>query len=258
MIKGEKIESILDNSFTRKDFNIRIVKQGLIKGNQNFNRNKKVICGIMQGTPISATLSNIYMISFDKEINDIVEKSKGLYRRYSDDLVIICPFSEYKKLEEIVRGKIKQYELEIKKEKTNTTYFLQDKKGFLRGFHDQKKEKGYKNMQYLGFDFDGQRIFIRCSSLTRYYRKMKMSIRKAVKMSYGHKSKTKQNDNRVYTTKLKRRFLNPSSRSFISYALKSNKTMGSKTIHNQLFGRFIIMKNYLEKKIASEIKLNKK
>ena len=50
--------------------------------------------GIPQGSPISAVLANIYMLDFDYEINKYLESIGGIYRRYSDDMVAICPLDK--------------------------------------------------------------------------------------------------------------------------------------------------------------------
>lgn len=47
--------------------------------------------GIPQGTAISAIYSNVYMLDADKKINEIISKSNGMYRRYSDDYIIVLP-----------------------------------------------------------------------------------------------------------------------------------------------------------------------
>jgi len=47
--------------------------------------------GIPQGSPISSVLANIYLLNFDQEINGFVTKIGGIYRRYSDDIVVVCP-----------------------------------------------------------------------------------------------------------------------------------------------------------------------
>ena len=44
---------------------------------------------IPQGSSISAVYANVYMIDFDKKINDYVTSHKGLYRRYCDDIIIV-------------------------------------------------------------------------------------------------------------------------------------------------------------------------
>ncbi len=47
--------------------------------------------GIPQGTPISAVAANISMLNFDKAMNELLLRLNGSYRRYSDDILIICP-----------------------------------------------------------------------------------------------------------------------------------------------------------------------
>ncbi|OAB33137.1 hypothetical protein PMSD_15605 [Paenibacillus macquariensis subsp. defensor] len=47
--------------------------------------------GVPQGSAISAVLSNIYMLDFDKIVNDNVTEKNGLYMRYSDDFIVILP-----------------------------------------------------------------------------------------------------------------------------------------------------------------------
>ena len=47
--------------------------------------------GIPQGSPISSILANIYLLKFDRKINQFLNTVNGIYRRYSDDIVVICP-----------------------------------------------------------------------------------------------------------------------------------------------------------------------
>jgi len=46
--------------------------------------------GVPQGTPISAVLSNLYMIDFDSAARDLCANVGAFYRRYSDDILVIC------------------------------------------------------------------------------------------------------------------------------------------------------------------------
>ena len=65
---------------------------------EQFQKNKKDIkknisgVGVPQGSPISAVLSNIYMIKFDKDIKRYVICKGGIYMRYSDDFIIVLPY----------------------------------------------------------------------------------------------------------------------------------------------------------------------
>lgn len=79
----------------RNEFNKR--KQAL--SSAEFSKNRGLIrknlnpYGIPQGSPISAVLANVYMLTVDKEINDLVQGYGGLYMRYSDDFIIVLPKS---------------------------------------------------------------------------------------------------------------------------------------------------------------------
>lgn len=46
--------------------------------------------GIPQGTPISASMSNLYMVGLDQKLKEEAEKRGALYQRYSDDMLIAC------------------------------------------------------------------------------------------------------------------------------------------------------------------------
>lgn len=48
---------------------------------------------IPQGTAISAFLSNIYIIDFDKVVAKYIKSFQGLYLRYSDDIIMVLPNS---------------------------------------------------------------------------------------------------------------------------------------------------------------------
>ena len=48
---------------------------------------------IPQGSSISAVYANVYMIDFDKIINDFITSKKGIYRRYCDDIIIVVPMT---------------------------------------------------------------------------------------------------------------------------------------------------------------------
>lgn len=55
------------------------------------NLSPKNHLGILQGTAVSAILANIYMIAFDEFVANLIENYHGLYRRYSDDFIIVIP-----------------------------------------------------------------------------------------------------------------------------------------------------------------------
>lgn len=244
-INNARIQSILQPNFTRKDFISRVVKANLIKGNEHWNMDKKCHKGIMQGAPISATFANIYMISFDKKIAEFAAKIGGLYRRYSDDIVIVCSTENFKDVQKKLYDEITNAYLEINPKKVSTTFFKKENGEKLNSYNETNT---HKKMQYLGFEFDGTNIFLRPKSLSNYYRKMKSKIRKSICMAFGKKSKTKYKKNIVFKKALHERFLKNGKRSFISYALRANKIMGGNTIDKQLSNRNEIMDIYMKKK----------
>lgn len=127
--------------------------------------------GIPQGSPISAVLSNVYMMQFDKDIDAYVKGQNGIYMRYSDDFIVILPYSTreiaeenrthiFSYVEETMAGLV-----ELQKEKTST-YVYQDK--VIYSYEENEPTK----IDYLGFWFDGNSIKLRPKAVTKYYYRM--------------------------------------------------------------------------------------
>ncbi|RYD71524.1 MAG: hypothetical protein EOP53_23540, partial [Sphingobacteriales bacterium] len=164
--------------------------------------------GIPQGSPMSAVLSNIYMIDFDAHIHRMAKDKGCIYSRYCDDILLVCPMEEATDVRDAICAEIKKCKLEIQAAKEDEIWFRYDNDGILRAFNGKKIKKNpekftpekdhlfYKSLQYLGFEHNGQDIRIRSSSINRFYRKMKRRLSKNVKMAYspnaiGDKVKTR-------------------------------------------------------------------
>lgn len=161
---------------TKSEFLKKENKQKLI--HQYGKKEKRNKFGIPQGSPISSVLANIYLFHFDRVINDIVRAVGGIYRRYSDDMVIICP-QEYKAVfESLIYIEIEKFKLEIKKAKTQIFYFRNLYGKFSCGQEFTHSINFNKNFIYLGLEFDGQNVLLKSASISGYYRKMKRSIRR--------------------------------------------------------------------------------
>ncbi|SHJ67125.1 Reverse transcriptase (RNA-dependent DNA polymerase) [Arenibacter nanhaiticus] len=162
--------------------------------------------GIPQGTALSATLANIYMIDFDQEVQDFIDSDniKGFYQRYSDDLIIIIPreFQEeaIKRLRSLVYNKVK---LEIQSKKTKV-YQFQEVNGTFKGFEvdELTGEKTNKTLEYLGFEYNGQRAILKTSGYSKFYRAMKRSFKRSTSLAINAKS----TDDKIHKSALYKRF----------------------------------------------------
>ena len=153
----------------------KINKQKLLLSKEEFDKYKKCIeknkksFGIPQGSPISAVLSNIYMILFDEQINNYISQNNGKYMRYSDDFIIILPYTSEKDIDvhyNFVQGCVNNVKnLDLQQEKTSIYIF--DNETILK-----YPTKEFTKIDYLGFLFDGKKIKIRPKSITKYYYRM--------------------------------------------------------------------------------------
>lgn len=152
--------------------------------------------GIPQGTPISDLIANIYMMEFDVFLRDISEKNGGKAWRYSDDIILVVQSKnekEARNIEECVRNKIREYGdmLTIKEEKSSIHRYYRHPCGFHE--FDHICGKGVNGLEYLGFRFDGRRVYLRDSTVSNLKRKMTFTARiraKRHKTRYSNRSNT--------------------------------------------------------------------
>ncbi len=205
---------------TPEDFRIKIRAKGLVKTNSDK-------FGIPQGSPMSAILSNIYMLEFDAAVYGKVSSVDGLYRRYCDDMLCIVPQAYSEEVEAFVMAEIKKIELEIQTAKTLHHHFTL-KSGSLQA---------NKALQYLGFLFDGQRVLLRNAGIGRYYTRMRAAVglAAATKIKADKKlSEAEANENPVKRKKLNTRYSYLGGRNFVSYAVRAADEFGDETIKKQV------------------------
>jgi hypothetical protein len=237
---------------------INLIREKNIIHRGNFDSKNKCYThkGIPQGLPISAVLANVYMMSFDKIIAQYISTLGGIYRRYSDDIIVVCPKENGVLIKNNILTKIKDKEvkLEIEVSKTNLFNFSMKSDGNIVCEHEKLGVN--KKLEYLGFSFDGNTIRIKSSSLGAYYYKMSKNINRSI--YFASHTKCKKYYGKIFENKLLRRFSklgarknkiylrsknNPSNfydtehRSFgnyWSYVKKSAKIMDSPAIEEQL------------------------
>ena len=219
-------------------------KENLIRNQNKF--------GIPQGSSLSGIFSNIYMIDFDYKMKELVSSYNGLYRRYSDDfiLVLTCAGIEvfkkfYDKAISIIDETPGVY---IEKDKTKVYLYLADIIKNITNYviPEIKDEKNIIN--YLGFSFDGKSISIRQKTYGKYIYRMRRKI-DGIERKNGITYKGNRiSYDKVYEKYSKKGLTRGKKKSnFISYVRSSNKVfIGEKNISN-------IEKNHM-RKIAKVIK----
>lgn len=168
----------IESFFSSPDEFRNKIKSGAIKiySKQFTDKQTHEQIGIPQGLPISAILANLYLFEFDEAmISDLVTDRSCYYRRYSDDILIICRPDQEDEVKEIVTKKILESSLSISEHKTETFTFFKDKQ--IEG----------KPLTYLGFEYNGIEVFIKSANLAKFYRRLihavKIKAERAAKFS---------------------------------------------------------------------------
>lgn len=155
----------------------------LIKKNPNFTK------GIPQGTNLSGTLANIYMMSFDRAIQSFIDKHNGYYRRYSDDiLILVNTKNELEELLVIVEEELNKIKLELSKDKTICCYFKDNNCEFEPCAY-RNDYKGNAEFQYLGFTYNGKIVLVRNGTIGAFWRDAIKHIRRMVIWNFNNKKR---------------------------------------------------------------------
>lgn len=222
--------NIKSNSyFKEKNAIAYCTKKDFLANNLNLVISAHNKVGIPQGSPISATLANVYMLDFDQEVYDKVDALGGYYQRYSDDLIIVCEQRYEDEILKFIRDRVKNLaRLDIHPSKT-TVYRFEEIAGVFKGFEideDSKKHNYNRTLEYLGFSFDGQRVLIKDSGFSKFYRSMKRSFKKSASLAIHSKNPDKS----LFKSRLYKRFTHRGAKRKLIYRpSKTNPTKYEKT-----------------------------
>ncbi len=186
--------------------------------------------GIPQGSPISAILSNIYMLDFDKKLRQFTDENSGLYMRYSDDFIVILPgrdsqsFSQQLKwIQTLVQD---TDGLELQEEKTQAFSYSPLELQNVNADYFELAVQGKSFLNYLGFTFDGKTVTIRDKTLSKYhyrmYRKAKFIVKSKGYTKFGSRI-SKKNLYNLYTVK----GANKGNGNFITYVQRAEDVFGN-------------------------------
>ena len=222
-------------------------KQNVKKNPNNF--------GIPQGSAISAVLSNIYMLKFDKLMNDYISEKKGLYMRYSDDFIIILPTPTEKdfrnQLDHIMCITNLIPNINIHRDKTDIFEYKDQSLINCNEFFLDGKKQGKNLLNYLGFTFDGRIVTIRDQTISKYHYKMYRKLKTIVKNNGYTKQKKRISCKNIYT-KYSIKGANVGRGNFITYVQRAEKIFGvDEAIHRGT-------KNHMQKirKELDKVKIN--
>lgn len=266
-LKNSGKYQFFDNYLDFQNSKIQVYK------NQSLSEGK--VAGIPQGLPISAMLANLYMLPFDENvITKLVNSKNCYYRRYSDDLVVVCESTDVDEVEEIISKEIEKLKLKISKLKTEKLkfYIVNERLECSKVKNNQLIPNSY--LQYLGFDFYGYKTLIKSANVSRFYREMKESILMKAKRIESVQKKCLSDESIIFKRKIyrlysfkgfKSRYL-PAKKiilqngkqvkkeykrkyrgNFIKYAYRASDLMEAPEIRRQLRRHMIILNIYISK-----------
>lgn len=182
--------------------------------------------GIPQGSPISALLSNVYMLRVDRRMAGLAKERDGLYLRYSDDILLVSKPEHKDEMQKALEEAMRSAKLE-----------LHDGLGKRSVCHVANTADGVMAcrppLQYLGFSFDGQRVRIRSQTMAKFLRRMRKAVRRE---KYLAERRAQAGGNaRVRRKMLYSRFTHLGTKNFITgYAADAREVFKKNAIRAQL------------------------
>lgn len=202
----------IDRICTPDEFRSKIRAGGLISVNP-------AKAGVPQGSPISALLSNIYMLPFDQRMLAETKAIGGFYRRYCDDILVVVPTVNVPATKVLVASELNALKLKLQDTKTLECCFAPTLE---------------KPLQYLGLLFDGTQITLRSTGIARFNARMRRGVKsfRVSKKCYGQTPIFYQRRKVLiqrYTENIK-----PRGRNFTTYVKRAAKSTRSEAIKRQL------------------------
>lgn len=196
------------------------------------------------------------MLPFDKSMNEFCKNHGAVYRRYSDDILIICDKSSQEEIYQYIMKAINENGKHL------LIHPITDNKRSKSKCYDFTSEKIIEDpLQYLGFTFDGNDIKVRGSSMAKYLRKSKRGIRS---MRLATQNKIKQLVEKGYDPKkfkltlyrrtLYNNYTHLGKRNFWSYVNRAFSDMADITLKKQMRKHFERVKKIID---SEDVELNK-
>lgn len=243
-MRHEKVVAFCDTDefFAEATDLIRVDKP--FNSKSRISRGKDKVKGIPQGTPISATLANIYMLDFDERVHEaaIDDSKNAYYQRYSDDLIIVCDRKDEDYFYQLIREEIEdKANLDIQKKKTNIyRYELNQDSEFKGGILEEGRVNPNKQLEYLGFMYDGCKVRVKTAGFSKFYRTMKRSFKRGAHFA----KKAHIPSDSLFQTRLYKRFTHIGSKRRLKWLPDPGSPTGYSRSPHYDWGNFI---SYLNK-----------
>ncbi len=168
----------------------KVLTSEAFRVNKNqISQNPRKILGVPQGSPISATFANIYMLTADKAIHKFVCSHNGFYMRYSDDFIIVLPDDPQTDFMELycwIKSELNSIpDLTLQEKKTKLFYVADGRVENRTNRYIPDVDSGKDVIDFLGFSFDGVSITIRDKTISKYYHRTYRKI-KTITSSGGY------------------------------------------------------------------------
>jgi len=200
-----------------------------VRGGTSIVSTNTKVFGIPQGSPVSAAFSNVYMLNFDEACCRFAKETQAFYRRYSDDIILICDIDQIDATLKFINAEIIKLgpSMKINGDKTEISEF--------KRAHDDALLCS-KPATYLGLTFDGTKTYLRHRTVSRYYRRMTYASRHAASAAIQAGS------DKVFMRKLYRELSHLGRQNFYSYARLARDTLDDIAPIRQLRRHFHILK----------------
>lgn len=268
---------LADNNKLKELFSARDSRGGRLLKFNNFTR------GIPQGSPISDVLANMYLLDFDARCQEFANDLAGKYFRYSDDILMVFPTPS-----EHTHSSVENYlRQEIELEGSHLT--IQDRKfASLQYKTDGNRQhatplsplnavtdkgnprfKMANGLEYLGFRYDGHKIFVKNSTISNLYRKIsKSALAEAMKhrKNYPNASEEELVKLMQFNTFFQKfgrveEFEKPNKKSgksykhwtFRTYTLRASETFGPRG--DKIMGQLSKCRELSKKKLEDKVRL---
>lgn len=209
----------------------------------NFNLgilDKEAPFGIPQGSPMSALLANIYMLPFDMVMKQKCDEYNAVYRRYSDDILIICDKDSKEPISAFMMKAIKERGIHLIIHPIG-----EGRKSKSKCYDFSSARILQAPLQYLGFTFDGKDVKVRGASFARYLRKsargihsMRMATQNKIKKLVAEGWDPAKFKPRLNRTALYEKYTHLGHRNFWSYANRAFKDMECQSLRRQMNKHF--------------------